>query len=356
MSELGFGRIAVVRALKGLGDFLCVVPALRALRAAAPDAHITLIGLASFHTLVTRFNPYVDELLPFPGFPGIPEVPLDVAALPAFFADAQARSFDLALQMHGSGGLTNPFTLMLGAANNAGYYAPGAYCPDPEWFLPLDESNHEVRRWLRLLSHIGVPGAGEWLEFPLQSSDWEGLRSTREAAALAGTDYVAIHPGASEPARRWSPRNFAAVADHFARIGYRIVLTGTPDETDIANEVEAGMGWRAVNLAGRTSLGAMAALLSEARLIVSNDTGVSHLAAALQVPSVVVFIASDPQRWAPLDQALHRVVGGQGLQPEDVGPAAVIGEAQQLLRRRPTSNAAGRRLAEVAPPQEVARA
>jgi ADP-heptose:LPS heptosyltransferase len=356
MVELGIGRIAVVRALKGLGDFLCVVPALRALRVAAPGAHITLIGLVSSQALVRRFNSYIDELLPFPGFPGIPEAPLDVPALPAFFAAAQARSFDLALQMHGNGGLTNPFTVMLGAANNAGYYSPGGYCPDLRYFLPLNESDHEVRRWIRLLSHIGVPGAGEWLEFPLQPSDWQDLRSMREAVALAGAEYVAIHPGASEPARRWSPRNFAAVADHFARIGYRVVLTGTPDEADIANEVEAGMRWGAVNLAGRTTLGAMAALLSGARLVVSNDTGVSHLAAALQVPSVIVFIASDPQRWAPLNGGLHRVAGGQALQPRDVSPLAVIEEAQQLLRRRPASKTAGRKSPEAAPPQEVLRA
>jgi ADP-heptose:LPS heptosyltransferase len=356
MVELSVGRIAVVRALKGLGDFLCVVPALRALRAAAPDAHIALICLAPSQTLVTRFNSYIDELLPFPGFPGIPEAPLDVAALPAFFAAAQGASFDLALQMHGNGGLTNPFTVMLGAAATAGYYAPGAYCPDPERFLPLDESDHEVRRWLRLLNHIGVPGAGESLEFPLQPSDWQDLRSVQEAETLAGADYVAIHPGASEPARRWSPESFAAVADHFARTGYRVVLTGTPDEADIASEVAARMRWGAVNLAGRTSLGAMAALLSEAKLVVSNDTGVSHLAAALQVPSVIVFIASNPQRWAPLDQVLHRVAGGQELQPEDVSAATVIGEAQQLMRRLQRPNSAGRKSPQVAVPREVIRA
>lgn len=332
--ELALKRIVVLRALKGLGDFLCAVPAFRALRAAAPDAHITLVGSPSSRALVSRFGDYIDELLPFPGFPGIPEAPVEVTGLPAFFADAQARKFDLALQMHGNGSLTNPFTVMLGAAAAAGYYAPGAYCPDPERFLPLNESDHEVRRWLRLLNHLGIADCGEALEFPLRPADRRSLRGASDAAALKGSRYVVLHPGATDVARRWPSEHFAAVADYFARDGYRVVLTGTADEAALASEVANRMRYDVTNLAGRTSLGAMAALLSEASLLVCNDTGVSHLAAALHVPSVVVFVASDPLRWAPLDGELHRVVQGDGLRGEGVGPDAVLREAYRHLKQR----------------------
>ena len=81
-------RIGVFRAMH-LGGVLCSTPALRALRAAFPSAQITLIGLPCASDLVRRLSD-VDQLLPFPGFPGMPECDAQVAALPDFFRAAQA--------------------------------------------------------------------------------------------------------------------------------------------------------------------------------------------------------------------------------------------------------------------------
>ncbi len=334
MSDLALDRIVLVRALKGLGDFLCVTPALRSLRHAFPSAQLALVGVESTRGLVARYSHFIDEFIPFPGFPGIPEETLDVTRLPEFFAAMQARRFDLAIQLHGNGALMNPFAAMLGATRVAGYYAPGAYCPDPALFLPMNEDEHEVRRWLRLAAHLDAPARGEQMEFPLQRADWDALARLHEAAILLRGKHIVIHAGATEPARRWLPAHFAAVADHFAADGHQVVLTGTSDEAPLAAEVESCMRWPAINLAGRTSLGAMAAMLSRARLLITNDTGVSHLAAALRVPSVVVFLASNPRRWAPLDRRLHRVVGRDGLQPDDIAPGQVLREAAHLLAIR----------------------
>jgi ADP-heptose:LPS heptosyltransferase len=124
---------------------------------------------------------------------------------------------------------------------------------------------------------------------------------------------VCIHPGAGQPARRWPAEQFAAVADALAGRGFRVVLTGTADEAGLTQAVAAKSARRPIDMAGRTSLGALGVLLSRARLVVCNDTGVSHLAAALRVPSVVIFTRTflsgpTPGRWAPLDRELHRVV------------------------------------------------
>src|SRR5437588_584899 len=100
-------KIAVFRALF-LGDLLCSVPALRALRQRFPEAEISLIGLP-WATEFVQHCPYIDQLVVFPGYEGIAEVPYDQARTTAFLRTAQAESYDLALQMHGDGNVSNSF-------------------------------------------------------------------------------------------------------------------------------------------------------------------------------------------------------------------------------------------------------
>ena len=307
-SVLGQPReIAVFRALQ-LGDLLCVIPALRALRRAFPRARVTLIGLPWARSLVTRFGRYLDSFLPFPGLPGFPEQECDVAALPEFLRSAQARQFDLALQLHGSGVLSNPLVLLLGARQAAGYFRPGDYCPDAERFLPWRPEDHEVERYLALLRGLGIPAAEATLEFPLWEADRDELRAGAARHGFAARDYVCVHPGSQLPSRRWPPERFAAVADALAADGLRVVLTGVAGEAELTRRVAHAMRAPAVDLAGKTTLGGIAALIDGARLLVSNDTGVAHVAAARRTPSVRISCGGDERRWAPLDDTWHRVL------------------------------------------------
>lgn len=298
-------QIAVVRALPGWGDMLCAVPALRALRAAAPRAHIALIGLPWARAFAARFPRYIDEFIEFPGYPGIPLPPRpDPRAVAAFLESIERRRFDLAIQMHGSGVTSNPFTAMLNARATAGSWLPGHYCPDPARFVLYDAEEPEVRRNLKIVARLGAPPRGEHLEFPLLAEDRAELRDALRAHDLNGA-YLCVHPGASAPARRWPAERFAAAADHLAAWGARVVFTGSAQERPLVAVVRDRMQRASADLTG-LSFGAMAALIAGARLLVANDTGVSHLACALGVPSVVVFTAGDPRRWAPLDTGRHR--------------------------------------------------
>ena len=294
-------KIAVVRALQ-LGDLLCTVPALRALNAAYPEARVTLVGLPWAREFAKRFARYIHDFAEFPGFPGMPERRCDLGALPWFFERMQAEQFDLALQMHGDGRIMNPLVVMMGARRNAGFHGRGAWNPDPEAFLEWDAGEHEVARYLRLMQSLGIASRGTHLEFPLTEADWAEWR------ALRLERYACIHPGAQLPSRRWPPERFAAVGDALAMEGLRIVLTGTAKEDSLIEDVKRRMREPAVNLAGRTSLGGIAAVVGRARLLVANDTSVSHIAAAMRTPSVIVSCGADTRRWAPLNHRLHRVL------------------------------------------------
>jgi ADP-heptose:LPS heptosyltransferase len=299
-------RIAVFRALQ-LGDLLVTVPALRAMRAAAPQARITLVGLPWAQSFAARYRAYVDDFLAFPGFPGLPEIAPQLGALPDFFHAAQSRRFDLALQLHGSGALSNPLMAAMGARRNAGYMPAGGWRPDPALYLEWRDEEHEVLRYLRLLEALGVPRQGEQLEFPLYGEDHAQL--ARDVPELgAAHSYVVVHPGARLPSRRWPAQRFAQVADALAAAGWRIVLSGAADEKPLVAEVASAMRAEAIDASGRTSLGGLAAMIAGARMMVSNDTGVSHVAAAVGTPSVVVSSGADAKRWAPLDAGRHRVL------------------------------------------------
>jgi ADP-heptose:LPS heptosyltransferase len=323
-------KVAVLRALQ-LGDLLVAVPALRALRAALPAAEITLIGLPWARGFVERFSRYLDDFVELPGWPGLPERILDVARIPAFLADMQARQFDLVLQMHGAGSLSNPLAALLGGRVTAGYFRPGELCPAADWYLPYPSEEPEIRRHLRLMRFLGVEPRGEDLEYPLSEQDRQELRRLPETQRLQRGGYAVVHAGARALSRRWPPERFAAVADALVARGLRIVLTGTKAEAEVVRAVGAAMRAPHVNLAGKTSLGALGALVQRARLVVSNDTGVMHVADALRVPSVILFGGPEPHIWGPFDRQRHRVL----VDAPSVQPEAALEQVDDLLREPP---------------------
>lgn len=320
-------RIAIVRALM-LGDLLCAVPALRAFRRGFPRAEITLVGLGWARELAARLDHLVDDFAELPGFPGLPETEPDLERLAAFLSRAQERGFDLAVQLHGSGRVTNRLTAMLGAPRVAGFHEPGVEIPDPELFVAWPETGHEIHRLLALPRALGLPPAGEELELPVTDADREELAAL--APELEPGAYACVHPGARS-ATPWPAERFAAVADRLARAGLRIVLTGSAGEAETTAAVADGLAGEALDLAGRTSLGTLAALVEGAAATVANDTGVAHVAVAVRAPSVVVVTSSDPDRWAPLDRERHRVV----VRPES--PEAVAREAEAVIGRTPVA-------------------
>jgi len=301
--------VLVLRALQ-LGDLLCAVPALRAMRAAWPSARIELVGLRWARAFVDRFDRYLDGFVEFPGWPGLPEREPDLGAWPPFLEALRSRRTALALQMQGNGRITNALLARFGADETAGFVARGEAGPVPGLFVEYPEDRHELQRLLALTAALGVPSRGEHLELPLTERDEREWQALRADLGLKPQAYACLHPGARAEARRWPPEHFARVGEALLARGMtRVIVTGDgEEETRLAGAVVEAMAGRATSVAGRPSLGALAALVRDARLIVCNDTGLSHVAAALRTPSVVVFRITEPRRWAPLDRVRHRVV------------------------------------------------
>jgi ADP-heptose:LPS heptosyltransferase len=266
--------ILVLRAL-GLGDLLTGIPALRGLRRAYPDAHITLATPERFSELA-MLSGAVDDVDPTPGLGAL---------------QARGEPPALAVNLHGSGpesitDLVRRQPRALLTHRHSAY--PGL--PGPPWRADL----HEVDRWCRLLEWAGIP------------CDPEDLGIPRPQGFPDRSGVVVIHPGAAYPARRWPPERFAAVAAALRDAGHEVVVTGDRNEIDLARCVAdaAGLPQSAV-LAGTLGLLELVALISDCRLLICGDTGVGHIATATGAPSVLLFGPTPPNRWGPRGSGPH---------------------------------------------------
>ncbi len=310
LQRQGHATLAIFRALQ-LGDMLCAVPALRALRSALPGTRITLVGLPWTAQFARRFSHYIDDFIAFPGHEALPEQAVQQHMLADFYAGMRARRFDMAIQLHGSGVQSNLITRAFGARAMAGY---GDERPGPgEFLIPAPHDEPESSRLLALASSLGAPSAGEQLEFPITEADERELWASGLVNDLQPGSYVCIHPGARLLDKCWPAVRFAQVADQVARqSGLRIVLTGSANEALLTSAVAGFMRSPALDTASPMSIGAMAALMKRSRLLIANDTGVSHIAAGLGLPSVIIFSKANMRRWSPLNKERHRCLWDPG--------------------------------------------
>lgn len=297
-------RHIVVLRPNAIGDYVFALPALHALRDSYPAARITLLG-KPWHADFLHGRPGpVSDVIAMPPLPGIgapPDAPTPESARQLVAALRNLR-IDLALQMYGGGTYSNAFVASLGAAVSVGATTPGA----PALDRTIVYSRLANRR-IELLQIAALAGARAHLASPeLEVTPADRAMADQILPRLAGARLAVVHPGASDPRRRWPPARFAAVADALGDAGAQIVISATDAEADAAKAVVGHMRHRPIDLTGRLPLPALCGLLGRAELIVSNDTGPLHLALALGKPAVGVFWLTNMIESCPLAQHLLR--------------------------------------------------
>ena len=294
-------RIVVLRG-GGLGDLIFAIPAMAALKAAYPAATITLLGTPIHKALLEAVESPVDEVVVLPFAEGVRPGEEDPDELERFFAQMRARKFDLAVQVHGGGRYSNPFLLRLGARHTVGTRTADA--ASLERTIPYLYYQHEP---LRALEVAGVAGAFPVdLEARLAPASGGAVPPTGEGDP--GRPLVVIHPGATDPRRRWPAAKFAELAAACAADGSRVVIVGDSSEQDLAEDIAARAASAAVHsVAGALDMAGLVALLAEADVVVANDSGPRHLAQALGVPTVGIFWVGNVINAGALGRSLHRV-------------------------------------------------
>lgn len=313
-----------------LGDVVMALPAFRAWRALEPDADVTVLAKPRVAAL-WRLCEGVDRLLTLaPGLRGTRRAAWALRRLDCDAALLLPGSFRAAWIAWRAG--------VPRRRGTAGQMR-GRLLTERVSLAGLERAHQAIENYrLFGLAPPAAPPAPR-LEIPAAAA-----AEAREIAGLRdGRLHVALLPGAARgDAKRWPAEHFAAAARRLAeaRPETRFLVCGTSGETAVCRQVAGRLGDRATDLAGRTSLTQLAALLSQCRAVCCNDSGGMHLAAAVGVPVVAVFGLTDPRKTGPLGPG-HRIIAPPGVRP-----------ARAVPRR---SAAAARLLASV-PPENVAAA
>ncbi|MEV6612351.1 glycosyltransferase family 9 protein [Streptomyces sp. NPDC051051] len=282
---------ALVVRLDSFGDVLLAGPAVRAV--AARGAHVTML-CGPRGEPAARLLPGVDEVLVWSApWEGVDPPPVRAADVDALVRRLRRAAFDVALVLTSFHQSPLPTALVLrlagvGRIGADSADAPGSLLDVRHRRLP---GRHEAEAALDTAAALG---------FPLPPGDDGRLRvlPPPDTVALTGNGpYVVVHPGASAPARTWSPDRCAEAVALLADAGHRVVVTGGPDERDLTRWVGGGT---AVDLGGRTEPRTLAGVLRSADVVVCGNTGPAHLAAAVGTPVVSLFAPVVPaERWGP---------------------------------------------------------
>ncbi len=283
-------RELIVRGPNWLGDLVMATPGFRALRQGLPETRITLLVRRGLEGLMEG-SPFVDEV-----------IALDSSGAGAWQAWREARRlreqhrYDLGLCIPDSYS-SALFMRMLGVEHIVGY-GRGLRAPLLHRVVPAPAEWGRRRMVARerfvlgLVEALGVPARGTGLSLHVGSGDRRAAEHVLAAAGheAGGPPLVLLAPGASYgPAKAWPAEHYAALGDRLQADGRPVALIGSAGERALCASVASAMHTRPIDLSGALSLGALKALIADASLLVCNDAGARHIAAAFGVPCLVFF-------------------------------------------------------------------
>jgi lipopolysaccharide heptosyltransferase II len=283
-----------------IGDCLLTTPAIRAVRRRFPEAWLD-VSIPRSNSDLLAGNPHMDEILYRP-----PRS--EWLAKARFVHTLRQRRYDLVVSFQEKSLFYGWAAGMSGAPRRVGLEHPRTRRHFTE-VVPVRPGVHEVEKYLAVAAALGCDVSERYLELSVSGPARAAADQLLRGEGLdPETPCIGINPGATTANKRWAPERFAAVADALrADLRLPVLLFGGPGDAELSAQVARRMAAPPVELAGRVSLGETAALLARCRLLVTNDTGPMHMAAALAVPVVAVFGPTSPVKFGPYS-ALSTVV------------------------------------------------
>lgn len=355
-SWTGVRRILCLR-LDTLGDVIMTTPAIRALKRSAPGRHITLMTSSS-GAAAGRLAPDVDEVLVYdaPWMKGTEEA-LSAQSDREMVESLRRSAFDAAVIFTVYSQSSLPAAMLC-------YWADIprrlAHCRENPYYLlthwvremePETCLRHEVRRQLDLVATVGAHTDEERLSLAIPDRAAASVDELLGGMMKRNRPWVVVHPGATAASRRYPPEGFASVARRLVQeLDCAVAFTGTEPERDLVDAIRTDMAAPSYSFVGILDLPEFAAVLARASLLISNNTGAVHVAAAVGTPVVDLYALTNPQHtpW----QVPHRVLFHdvpckycyRSVCPEGhhhclrlVEPERVVNAAEELLQLLPAS-------------------
>jgi lipopolysaccharide heptosyltransferase II len=294
-------RVLVVR-LRSIGDTVLATPSLIALDRFLPDAQIDIL-LEDWVASVLDGVEFVDNIVTVGD--GI------LSRIKAIREIRRAR-YDVVFNLHG-GTTATLFTFLSGSKHRVGYssyqysFLYDHLLPTAADFWQRDDT-HSAEHQLALLGFVGVPVHDRPRSaLAVNESAAASVRARLREAGLDGQPYALIHPIAAYKTKQWAMEKFARTADFLRSKGISSVAVGSAAERDVLASLQTAANVQVLSFTDLT-IPELVALASNARVFVGNDSGVAHIAAAVQTPSVVVFGSSSRDHWGPWTDAPSEMV------------------------------------------------
>ncbi len=328
-----FKNILIVRTDR-IGDVVLTTPSIKALRQAYPAARISVLVTPATFDLVNG-NPYVDEILVddragrHKGLFGFSRL----------VRELRLKKFDLAVIYH-TKRRYNSACYMAGIPCRLGYKNNkfGFLLTHPIKDTRSLGAKHEAAYCMDVLKAVGIENNDLDMLVPMQKEAEAWALSWMLENNLKPNEFIAIHPGSSDPAKCWPTENFAKLMDHLAeRYPLKIVLIGSPQTATVAAAIlqQARLAPQFLNLTGKTSLAQTISLLRRARLLISNDSGPVHVAAGVGTGVISLFLRNQPginsERWKPLGP--KSFILDNKLQPGAISVENVLELAEQVFQK-----------------------
>lgn len=311
-------RMLVIRTDR-IGDLLLTTPAMHALRLAYPRAKITAL-VGPHGREVIDGNPDVNEWIVFP----IETIWRSWGQQREWIRWMRRQRFQLAVIFHPHKWF-HLATWFAKIPRRVGYRRKlGFFLTDAIGDTKARRDGHEVVYNLELVKLVGAELADPRLVFPVSSTDRRSLERRLMSHRLNQHRPVIMHPASSDKRKIWDLAKMAHVADWLIEQGERVCFIGGPDEARLIRQVTARMRYQPVDLCGQLSLKELGALCERSRLLVSTDSGPVHIAAAVDLPCVVVSERCEPgaslRRWGPWGSG-HTVIEHPHVAVEEVKAA-----------------------------------